>query len=300
MRKDVDTAYRLILGRPPESEAAIAGNLVHADIWHLIKVLLESDEFKQHSNKKSSDYYDLPWRRLAPGLSIDCEIPSEEVYARLENRIRQSWNSLGAQEPYFSVVTDRRFLTSEQPVDRQAFYDLGNDDAALVRSTLARAGVDIATLHTCIEYGCGAGRATWKLAALFDKVIALDVSAAHIEVRRQWLTERGIQNVELRTINRLTSIYEADHDFWFSRIVLQHNPPPLIIRIVSQALSHLRPGGIALFQVPTYNKGYKFDLNEYLATIDGPGQMEMHCIPQPALLGTITSAGCDLIEIVED
>ena len=37
--------------------------------------------------------------------------------------------------------------------DRRDFYALGNADADLVRSTLARARVDTKQLQICLEYG---------------------------------------------------------------------------------------------------------------------------------------------------
>lgn|ERR1700688_1108741 len=299
-KSNVVAAYNTILGRPPESEVVIDAKLSHANIWDLIRTLTNSAEFKQRLKSQSSDYYHLAWRRLAPPLAIDCGIQTDEAYARLENRIRQTWERLGTEEPYFSVITDQRFLMRERAPDRQAFYDLGKGDAELVLSMLARAQVDSRKLRTCVEYGCGVGRATWQLASLFDKVIAVDLSTSHIDIARKWISDSGIRNVEFIKINNVTNIYKEDYDFWFSRIVLQHNPPPIIVRILMEAFRHLRPGGIALFQVPTYIKGYTFNLEEYLGTFGGEGQMEMHCIPQRTLINTIIAADCEIIEIIED
>jgi hypothetical protein len=46
-RDDVIAAYRLILGREPESEEAIANNLLNGDLGLLRKEFLNSDEFRR-------------------------------------------------------------------------------------------------------------------------------------------------------------------------------------------------------------------------------------------------------------
>ena len=46
------------------------------------------------------------------------------------------------------------------------------------------------------------------------------------------------------------------YDVFFSTIVLQHNPPPLIAYILRQVLTQLNAGGVAFFKVQTYGLGY--------------------------------------------
>jgi hypothetical protein len=89
-------------------------------------------------------------------------------------------------------------------------------------------------------------------------------------------------------------------DLWFSRIVLQHNPPPVIAMILRRALAWLAPGGLAVFQVPTYGVGYSFRANEYLRNIGQKSEIEMHILPQQAVLEVVQQAGCVLLELRED
>jgi hypothetical protein len=61
----------------------------------------------------------------------------------------------------------------------------------------------------------------------------------------------------------------------------------------------LRAGGIAIFQVPTYQQGYTFRVKEYLArppTLD----MEMHYIPQDVVFALIAEWHCKVLEVRED
>lgn len=87
--------------------------------------------------------------------------------------------------------------------------------------------------------------------------------------------------------------------FFFSRIVFQHNPPPLIGKLIKNALQSLCPGGVAIFQVPTYGNGYSFSVKEYLA-IRSRLDMEMHCIPQSEIFAIIAQEGCQSVELRED
>ena len=88
-------------------------------------------------------------------------------------------------------------------------------------------------------------------------------------------------------------------DFFYSVIVLQHNPPPVIMELIRIALTALKPGGVAMFQVPTHINDYRFDLKEWLAT-DHALDMQMHCVPQEAVLNLITATGCYLLGLRED
>jgi hypothetical protein len=88
-------------------------------------------------------------------------------------------------------------------------------------------------------------------------------------------------------------------DFFYSRIVFQHNPPPLIRILIKAGLGALRQQGIAIFQVPTYASGYTFHVQDYLST-DSNADMEMHRIPQPEIFSLIVNTGCRVMEVRED
>ena len=98
----------------------------------------------------------------------------------------------------------------------------------------------------------------------------------------------------------LDPLQVGPYDLWYSRIVLQHNPPPLIDRFLREGLDGLAPLGIAVFQLPTYAVNYRFSTAQYLASVDSQPEIEMHCLPQSTLLQIIADTGCRLREIRED
>jgi SAM-dependent methyltransferase len=89
-------------------------------------------------------------------------------------------------------------------------------------------------------------------------------------------------------------------DVFFSLIVLQHNPPPLIAFLLRTLLNKLEPGGLAYFQVPTYRFGYRFDPDAYIASELKLGVPEMHVLPQHVVLRIADEAGCRPLEVRED
>ncbi len=89
-------------------------------------------------------------------------------------------------------------------------------------------------------------------------------------------------------------------NLWFSYIVLQHNPPPVIAMILRRAFEMLLPGGIAIFQVPTYARGYRFELAEHLAKASAAGEIKVHCIPMPVVFQLARDAGLAVLEVHED
>jgi SAM-dependent methyltransferase len=109
-------------------------------------------------------------------------------------------------------------------------------------------------------------------------VIGLDISAGNLEICRAYLQQTGKSNAEARLIHSLMDFEELPAcDVFFSLIVLQHNPPPIIKYILDKCLAAVRPGGIAYFQVPTSPVGYSFKVDHYLAS-NAP-EMEMHALP---------------------
>ena len=70
--------------------------------------------------------------------------------------------------------------------------------------------------------------------------------------------------------------------------------------ILRRALTLLRPGGLAVFQIPTYSSHYRFDIEEYLASPVPPSGLELHFLPQSILFKLVREAGCALLEVIED
>lgn len=131
-------------------------------------------------------------------------------------------------------------------------------------------------------------------------MIAVDISPAYLRVPADHLAPKGIGNVQVRHLDSIGELARlGDFDVLYSRIVLQHNPPPVMLRLLTDLLTQLKPGGVAFFQVSTYKAGYRFLIDEYLEH-ENVTDMEMHYLPQAALLELVARRNCRLLEIRED
>ena len=286
--------YRLFLDREPESPLAVTNKLERlASTQDIRRDFLSSAEFKQ----KNPGFHSLSLSGNEPPMFIERVSDLQRLFSHIQN----VWEHLGETEPYWSVLASEQFKSSRIKATRSEFYDSGLDNVATLFKTLERNGVDHASLKTCLEYGCGLGRVTRWLAKRCESVIGYDISRSHLRLAKQYLDETDIQNVSLRHISRPQEIGNFPKvDMVYSVIVLQHNPPPIIRVIIQGLIRALNPGGIAFFQVPTYRLGYRFSLQEYLASEITRGEMEMHVLPQNEIFDIVGKEQGKLVDVLED
>ena len=295
-RQIVDLAYRLFLGRPPESEQAIREALEYGDFATLRSAFIKCDEFLACFNNLAG----APRSRVplyAPQMNVDVDVSDADLSAILTH-IRAEWLRLGIDKPHWSVLSLDRFGPDTINGNEAEFHQTGADDAAFLITTLLRNGFDHHNLPRIFEYGCGVGRVTVHLAQYFDEVSACDISSSHLALAEKTIKMAYLDNVrlELAEIDHLGM--KREFDLWYSRIVLQHNPPPIMALILRRALSLLAPGGVAVFQVPTYALDYSFKMPDYLKKV--PSGIEMHVLPQSKVFQIAQEQGCEVLEVRED
>jgi SAM-dependent methyltransferase len=228
----------------------------------------------------------------------------QSTAATLMAHISQTWTRLGQEKPHWSVLTHDRYAPEKIDQTRDAFFESGAEDRDMLVAAMDRFGFEPAGFARAFEFGCGVGRVTPFLARTFSQVTACDVSTSHIAIAQEILKGGKIWNATLRVANVRDFGMVDEFDVWFSRLVLQHNPPPVIAMVLHRALSLLAPGGIAYFQVPTHASSYRFRIADYMRRLrdpDGPaGDMEMHLLPKPVILEIAEQYGCEVLDIGQD
>jgi 2-polyprenyl-3-methyl-5-hydroxy-6-metoxy-1,4-benzoquinol methylase len=219
----------------------------------------------------------------------------------MHDHINDTWAQLGNEEPHWSVLTHPKFKTASIAQYNEEFFETGRKNIGDFRAFVCRSGLNLPRNAVCLELGCGVGRLTRWLSPLFARVIAADISATHLEIAKTSVAQHGIQNVvfhQLRTLKEFDQLEEFD--VFFSVIVFQHNPPPVIAHMLRAVLSRLRPEGLGYFQIPTYAKDYEFVPSTYLSQIKKRHDMEMHVLPQNSIYEIVYASGCKLLEVRED
>ncbi|MCH6257692.1 class I SAM-dependent methyltransferase [Puniceicoccaceae bacterium K14] len=290
-------AYRLFLDREPDSDETIRPHIeVCQDTKQLRYHLFNSIEYLE---KNPSTF--VP---AVPGNGARLEVEldsSPESMLQLFAKVESTWEGWGDVDAHWSVMSQNEFKTEELEVSRDLFEKSGKADAEIIRYTLERNGLNLDECQSCIEIGCGTGRITRWLSTIFSDVFAYDISSNHLRKAEEYLKAKEVERVSLLKFNSLNDMSKLPKtDFVFSVIVLQHNPPPVIKFMIQSILECLNPGGLALFQVPTYLKDYSFKIDSYLKTPIDSVNLEMHVIPQCDVFKIAEECNCSTVEVVED
>lgn len=298
-REEVVWCYRNILGREPESAAVIDAHLA-TDFKTLVADFLGSPEFSEMRVQPAASLADkVSFQRLdAPPILVETQATDQQMIAATA-KVKATWSHLGSLQPHFSVRTEEQFLPENLAGSLADFWRSGETEAALVQRILERHHFAACADKTCVEYGCGVGRMTMGFAHRFARVHGYDISDAHLEHARRRAHEINAANIIFHSCADNFPVHLEACDFFYSHLVLQHNPPPLIAALLRQALCALLPGGLAIFQVPTYGIDYRFRINEWLAASPS-ADMEMHCLPQQQVFELIALERCVLLEVWED
>ena len=235
----------------------------------------------------------------APPIEVEWQVTEQTAQALLAH-VRATWTRLGQERPHWSVLSAHAFTPEEISNNETAFFASGGGDATSLIAVLARHGIRASDFRNVFEFGCGVGRVTAHLARAFNKVTVCDVSQSHMVMARDVVARSGAANVKFDLVEGAEFGMREPFDLWFSRIVLQHNPPPIIAMIVRRALTLLAAGGFAVFQVPTYAIGYRFRVSDYMSGIAASRDIEMHVLPQSVVFAIARDCGCEPLEVLED
>lgn len=161
-------------------------------------------------------------------------------------QMRRDWDSRARENALYYVATGNEnwdeeafFASGEKHVREVITNDLGN----------ICQGKDSASMKI-LEIGCGVGRVTRALAALFGEIHGVDVSGEMIARAREFL--RDYSNVHLHQNNGtdLSFLPEESFDFAYSGLVFQHIPDRKVIEnYVAEVARVLKPGRLFKFQL---------------------------------------------------
>jgi SAM-dependent methyltransferase len=162
-------------------------------------------------------------------------------------RFARDWNKLGKRNPYGAILTGAAGELPQWTVEQ--LFETGQADADRFIADLERVAPTIRRRHL-LDFGCGVGRVTRALAPHFQSVVGVDVASTMISRAR--LLNQAYPNCQFVVTPHahLRGFETGTFDAIYSRLVLQHIPPPLVCKYIPELIRVLAPGGVLMFQMP--------------------------------------------------
>ena len=159
--------------------------------------------------------------------------------------MKHEWDDRARQDARWFINT-LRFQQTEEEFDQTGAFEVQR--LVMADLSLLTGGRDPKTLRV-LEIGCGAGRMTKHLAAVFGQVVGVDVSGEMIRQARERLA--AADNIVLHETSGVDFPVLADESFdlVLSAYVFQHVPSATVIRSnLDDGWRVLKPGGAFRFQ----------------------------------------------------
>jgi SAM-dependent methyltransferase len=293
---DIVKCYRQFLGRQPENVQVVHDALAdHPSLWTVIDRFKGCDEALRRQETAVADRI---WHKQ-DGLGIEVSADSAEIQQLIEH-IEMIWSRYGRDDAYYSVLTNPSFLKSRiTGADIEAFYQTGFETVSHFETICRRNLVDLHATSSVLELGCGVGRLGEAFRQRFANYIGVDISGAHLEIATERFRHRDLSGMTLTLLGDFLSS-SLTYDLFYSVIVLQHNPPPIMAILLDACLGRLRPGGYAYFQLPCFLYDYSFAVGPYLRGEGRKDEMEMHALPQRTVFELLAKHGLTPIEVIPD
>lgn len=214
----------------------------------------------------------------------------------------KNWEGLARRDALWSILTDDQKKGGKW--NDKEFFESGKKEVEDIFSLLSDFKGQPSGFDSALDFGCGAGRLTRALGSRFSTATGVDASPTMLELAREANASFKGLNFVLNQTDDLAQIESNSYDFVLSLIVLQHIPLPHSLQFVSEFMRILRPGGVAVFQVPVEdhrNPSFIQRLRSFLRIRErlallgiGKGfHMDMHVIPDIRIRKAAIQQGCE-------
>src|SRR6266480_483073 len=163
------------------------------------------------------------------------------------DRLRDHWDKLGRRDPLWAVLTAPG--REHGGWDPEELLQGGREEVAGYLDMLEAQGLSPGR-GRALDFGCGVGRHAQALAEHFERVDGVDIAPSMIDAARR-LNRHGERCVyHVNDSPNLALFDDASFDLVLSVLVLQHMEVHYALAYVQEFIRLLRPGGVALFQLP--------------------------------------------------
>jgi len=166
----------------------------------------------------------------------------------VSNSADAGWERFAAREPYFSVVTDPRFLRANlTPEHERAFFASGESLVAWMLAVIDAGLAPQFAPMTTLEFGCGIGRLALPLARRPGTVVAVDRSPAMLDAARAEAERRGLGHIVFQRPGDLFAVPRT-FDLVVCYHVLQRLPRVEGLALLRNLIAAIGEDGVGVFQ----------------------------------------------------
>jgi ubiquinone/menaquinone biosynthesis C-methylase UbiE len=203
--------------------------------------------------------------------------------------LHKHWEKYAQQDPMWAILTSPG--KENRAWSEDEFYQTGIAQVDELMLWVQHALPLLGKPARGLDFGSGMGRLTQALASRCGRVTGVDISQTMVDLATASKRRPANCDFVCNQEPNLRVFEDGSFDFVHSSITLQHIRPEFSRVYLAEFFRILKPGGTAVFQLPTRNttdkspmhKRYRDWWQRSLSTVNGwrgKPVMEMHGIPE--------------------
>lgn len=160
--------------------------------------------------------------------------------------VQKNWHRFGQIDPLYFILTDKRKKGGKW--GQGEFFETGVREIDGVLHDVRSRGVRI-RFNRALDFGCGVGRLTQRLADYFGEVYGVDIAPSMLERAVRYNRHGRRCRFVLNGDDDLGMFADGMFDFIYSSITLQHLEPRYAKNYIKEFLRVLKPDGLLVFQI---------------------------------------------------
>lgn len=163
---------------------------------------------------------------------------------------KRDWEELADFDACWAILSDPDKKFGGWEIDE--FLESGRVEVAAAMRQAEQLGYP-EHRRSALDFGCGYGRLTRALSEYFESCVGVDVSGEMVAGAERINADAPTCRFVVNDRADLNSFSDSEFDMVFTKIVLQHVPDRDVIRnYISEFVRILKPGGLAVFQLPSF------------------------------------------------
>ena len=162
----------------------------------------------------------------------------------------KNWEGLAQNDALWSILTDNK--QKGEKWDKSQFFESGKLEVDGILQFVKSKNIAPIDFKNAMDFGCGAGRISRALSKHFEQVTGVDASPTMLKLAE--LENKDFSEQLSFVLNQKEDLSQfPDNSFSvaFSVITLQHIPSEQSVNFIREFIRVTKPGGLAIFQVPT-------------------------------------------------